>query len=197
MDDEFELVSKEELRRLRESSGNFSVEGSGEEVNRGEVSKGVEAIFDEEKLISKIVVKMAEEAKVERELFLKELAQIKDLNKSTLSNVLERTDKLDLRIENLVVAIADLVGSVKDLIDDSTKGTNLSVVVDKIEGLSAKMDCKDVFKKLDSVEEFMSNLKILLSQIKPSDLKIDSESSGSSGSPVPVSNGPNLNMPPL
>lgn len=167
MEDEFQLISKAELNTLKEKAANV-------EKLKAE-QKDNEPVKKDDTLIQDIVKAIQDEGKKERELIIKELTMIKDLNKTTLTNVLDRTDKLDTRIGSLVDTITDLVGSVKDLVEDKTKagsGIDMNELVEKLKEtqMPESSNTGEILNKLEEIETFMNNLKILLGQIKPSDV---------------------------
>jgi hypothetical protein len=178
MDDEFELVSKAELTKLREQSSKPQLSETNKKQKTTTNNKSQE---NQKQEISKDILEqfrtiIKEENKVEKEQLIQDLTHLKDLNKTTLSSVLERTDKLDTRIETLVNAISELVGTVKELVEDNNEPQNNSAhkeIIDQIKNLKINDNSHDEIKqKLEQIDEFMNNLKILLSQIKPTQMSM-------------------------
>lgn len=184
MDDEFELVSKAELKKLRENNSKDNANNSKNNENKLKDSNNTSESKNQEKTqISKEVLEqfreiIKQEQKLDRENLIQDLTHLKDLNKTTLSSVLERTDKLDTRIETLVNAISDLVKTVHELVEENSKETQVdnSEIISKIESLKtnskSEQSHKQIETKLEEIDEFMKNLKLLLSQIKPSDMNM-------------------------
>jgi hypothetical protein len=173
MDDEFELVSKAELTKLRE---NISKPQSAKTTKpEKDISTKQEISVD---ILEQFRTIIQQENKVEKEKLIQDLTHLKDLNKTTLSSVLERTDKLDTRIETLVGAISELVGTVKELIEDNTDGKDKKddnkEIITEIKNLKLNDNSHDEIKqKLEEIDEFMKNLKLLLSQIKPTQMSMN------------------------
>lgn len=173
MDDEFELVSKAELTKLRE---NISKPQPAKTTKTQEdMSTKQEISVD---VLEQFRTIIQQENKVEKEKLIQDLTHLKDLNKTTLSSVLERTDKLDTRIETLVGAISELVGTVKELIEDNTDGKDKKddnkEIITEIKNLKLNDNSHDEIKqKLEEIDEFMKNLKLLLSQIKPTQMSMN------------------------
>jgi hypothetical protein len=168
MDDEFELVSKAELTKLRE---NISKPQSAKTTNTEKnISTKQEISVD---ILEQFRTIIQQENKIEKETLIQDLTHLKDLNKTTLSSVLERTDKLDTRIETLVGAISELVGTVKELVEDNTDGKDNKEIITEIKNLKLNDNSHDEIKeKLKEIDEFMKNLKLLLSQIKPTNMSM-------------------------
>ncbi len=171
MDDEFILVSKNELDKLKQNTST-SQETKTKENDKTKVEKP-EISTDILKEFRKII---QEENKIEKEQLIQDLTHIKDLNKTTLSSVLERTDKLDTRIETLVEAISDLVKTVHELVEENTKENPHEEIISEIKKLKENdktaADNIIITQKLEEIDEFMNNLKLLLSQIKPSQMSM-------------------------
>ena len=178
MDDEYTLVSKEKLENLREENKELK------EKNSDNISK--EALRnrrEDSDFINKIILTISNESKKERDLIIQELSDIKELNKTTLNNVLHRTDKLDTRISEMIETLSDLAKSLSDLIDDLQvknrefgNSIEMKHLLEELNGRISKMesglDSKELVVKIEEIEVFMSNLKILLSQIKPNDMRM-------------------------
>lgn len=195
MEDEFELISKGELAKLRE--GIKTIKSSKSASNSEKTQKSSEKTQentqnseDEENTesptkidsntIAEIIKTIQKEGQKDRDLIIENLTNIKDINKTTLKNLLERTDKLDTRIGSLVDTISELVGTVKDLIVDDTKKPEESEktkeILTKVNaiGLSQTSTNPKLLEKLNEIESFMNNLKILLGQIHPSEMQMKS-----------------------
>jgi len=167
MEDEFQLISKADLQNLRDKVKNIN--------NNSSEVKTVEPKANNESLIKDIVKAIQDEGKKEREMILENLTHIKDLNKTTLTNVLDRTDKLDTRIGSLVDTIGELVGSIKDMVEDTGKNSmnkDLKEIVAAMKkgDMPESSNNGEILEKLAEVETFMENLKILLGQIQPHDV---------------------------
>ena len=116
-------------------------------------------------------------------MIIQELSEIKDLNKTTLNNVLHRTDKLDARVSEMIETLSDLTRSLSDLIDDFQLknrefGNSIEIkrLLEDLDSRTSKMESelngKELAVKIEEIERFMNNLKMLLSQIKPNDMRM-------------------------
>lgn len=174
MDDEFELVSKAELTKLRENNSKPQLAETKNKTNNKTTEIQTQQISKD--ILEQFRTIIKEENKVEKEQLIQDLTHLKDLNKTTLSSVLERTDKLDTRIETLVNAISELVGTVKELVEDNSEPQNNTAhkeIITEIKNLKINDNSQDEIKqKLEQIDEFMNNLKILLSQIKPTQMSM-------------------------
>ncbi len=178
MDDEYTLVSKEKLESLREENKEL------QEKNSDNVSKEVLRNHREDSdFIDKIILTISNESKKERDLIIQELSEIKDLNKTTLNNVLHRTDKLDTKISEMIETFSDLTRSLSALIDDLQVKNNefgnsieMKYLLEELNSRTSKIELnsnsRELIMKIEKIEIFMNNLKLLLSQIKPSDMRM-------------------------
>ena len=167
MDDDYELVPKNLLQELKEENKKLK-----EQLDRREEHK-------ENTNISAITKSIQEESKKEREIILQNLKEIKEINKSTLNNVVTKTSELDHKLESLVGTLNGLIGSLGDILEEfkDHAGGNNSEIMDqlnkKLEELSMTNNYDSIDVKLKEIESFMNNLKLLLAQIKPSDMRIN------------------------
>ena len=178
MDDEFTLVSKDKLESLREENKELK------EKNSDNVSKEVLRNRKEDSdFINKIILTISNESKKERDLIIQELSEIKELNRTTLNNVLHRTDKLDTRISEMIETLSDLTKSLSDLIDDLLiknrefgNSIEMKHLLKELNTRTSKIELnsnsRELIMKIEEIEIFMSNLKMLLSQIKPNDMRM-------------------------
>lgn len=184
MDDDYELVSKEILNNLREENKN---------LKKKLEEKSCEKIeFDSTKLIDKVVLAIDEKSKKETLEIKKNLDEIKEINKNTLDNLIQQTSNLDKRLEDMISTINDLVKSLLEIItknkeehisenelklDEKEKISikTLSEKIDYFESLSKQNLAfnSQIQIKLDEINLFMKNLRILLSYVKPNNLKIE------------------------
>lgn len=180
MDDDYELVSKQYIKQLRDENEKLK-----NELSNFRASNNKKDVVSDSAMIDKIISALELESKKERELIITNLNDIKDLNKSTLDNLLTKTQKLDDRLESMISTISGLVESLSHLIEDLKVGSSNSSSVDaELKEMIAKLydmkvsDSKNVspdaqiLKKLGDIELFMKNLRILLGYIKPSDMSM-------------------------
>ncbi len=132
------------------------------------------------KLIAEIIDVFNEQSKKEREFIIVGLNEIKEINKSTLDNVIVKTQNLDVRLEDMIKTIQELIMSVSELTEELKKKDDN--VKNLLEDFSKTIQNKNqdnnmtndiIKKKLTDIEKFLNNLKNLLSQIRPADLTIN------------------------
>jgi len=166
MDDDFELVPKEVFAKLKEENAKL----------KEQVDKRVEKT-ENTQLLPEFKKLLEEEGKKERDLILKYLGEIKELNKSTLSNVLDKTTSLDGKLETIVGGLNGLLETLSELIDEfkNTSGVDSKEILQEIkarlsseEGTGLKLETMEA--KIEEIDEFMKNLRELLSQVKPNDM---------------------------
>lgn len=172
MDEDFELISKEVIKKIREENRKLKTKLGETTKISGKKSKKetTKALTDIKKLID-------EEAKKERALILENLSEIKEINQKTLESVIKRTENLDNRLEEMIGTIGNLVDSLKDVIEEVSgkdATSKIDEILDEIKeakaepGPTEKID--EIKTKLQEIETFMNNLKLLLAQIKPGDM---------------------------
>lgn len=175
MDDLYELVERDYVNNLKEENIKLKsqVEKQFNELKTLHQSSN-------SKLIEDIIQVFNEQTKKEREFIVSGLNEIKELNKNTLDNVIVKTQNLDLRLEDMIKTIQELILSISELTEElKKKDDNVKKL---LEDFSKTIQNKNqdgaqtneiIKKKLSDIEKFLNNLKSLLSQIKPSDLAIE------------------------
>lgn len=189
MDDEYELISKEFLKQLKEDNKKLK-----EDNNRlkskisGNNNKNLD-IDDSKKEITNEKNKndlssdneVINILKSEREEISKTLNEIRELNQRTLDNTLTRTEKIDQRLESMVDTMKELITNLSQVIEEMPN-SNSSTGIEKYRELMVDMkktisngagreDMIKIDKKLKDIEMFMTNLRVLLSYIKPVDVE--------------------------
>ena len=197
MDDEYELVPKELIGELREE--NERLKNQVKELRQ----KNENEDFSKDKkkgedLFKEVIFTIQEESKKERKILFEELNKIKELNEKSLTISLSKSDQLELRLEKIVEEMKSMVESLSVVVEEMSSGEN-----SKIEALFNKLnshlneskneneknssyvgeenlDNCDIDEKLSNIENkleylelFMNNLKVLLSYVKPTDFSID------------------------
>ncbi len=173
MDESYELVSKEELEKLREENQSLKekIEKNSTKIQKQDFSEIIE-----------IIKQTLKETSInELNLINENLTHIKDLNKQTLSNIIDKNQAIDSRLENMINTLKDLVSYLsealneidkgkKDFIENNSKQNNSeNLQITQISDLNPfdNVNTELIMEKLEEIEEFMNNLKFLLSQIKP------------------------------
>ncbi len=173
MDDDYELFSKRSIVELKEENKRLKLEAT---------TKPTKIEFNDNEIVSKITAALNEEGKIERDLITKSLNELKELNKSTLDNLITKTQELDDRLEGMIGSMAGLVETLKDIVDHSNENNNpqleldlkeIKASIDVINSRSELEGTGNINMKLEEIDSFMKNLRVLLSYVKPNDLKIE------------------------
>lgn len=173
MNDDFELVPKDLIHDLKKENEELKKKLERREENG-----------PDKKLVPEIKKIIQEEISKERTTLVKEIKEIKELNKSTLNNVLSRTQTLDHKLEDLVSSLNDLLKSLNEVVNEisDSKGhgavEKMDKLTSKIEELEFALNNKEdtnLEQKLEDIEDFLTKLKVLLSQVKPVDIKLEKE----------------------
>lgn len=161
MDDDYELVPKDLVNELKEENRKLK-----EELGRRD--EAIRTLKSEPK-------KTDEQGKKERDEILAHLKEIKELNKSTLNNILSKDNEVENKISNLIDALNTLNHSLKELIEEVGKGSKddekIKELIERIDMQSLNFDKID--KNMDDMNAFLNNLKVLLSYVRPNDLTIE------------------------
>ncbi len=184
MEEQYELVSKSTLKQLRDENKRLKEElaQKPKEIVQKEPTTSKEPI---EKHLKEL---FAEFEKKQENIFKKEFEEIKELNKSTLNNVLNNSQNLNSKLGGIIETMQHLVENLSTLLEEVSHNNNSqqqesgSQEIEDIgnikELLSNTLDALDspqqqeILSKLIEIETFMENLKTLLAQIKPSDMSI-------------------------
>jgi exonuclease VII large subunit len=163
MEDDFELISKQHLKDLRDENKRL----------KAELANAPKQV-DNSKLISDILEAIHEESKKERELIIHNLNDIKDLNKTTLDNLLINTQNLENKFEKVIETMSSLVSSLSEMLENNFEGEKEEIreLINKLMNFEPKNNL-DIMIKLDEIDSFMKNLRVLLSYVKPSDYVVD------------------------
>lgn len=173
MEEEYILVSKDEMSKLKQEIARLKTELE----TKPKVSEI--PVPDTSEIVSKLIEVLHTESQKERELILQNLDEIKELNKSTLDNLLTKTQKLDGQLEDMVDTISTLVDSLSNVLDKFSSIKDLDKLVPekiiemKNNNSETEVDSK-ILEKLDEIDLFLKNLRILLSYVKPNDFRIES-----------------------
>lgn len=169
MDDDFELVPKDTISKLKTENDELKKRLE----TRQEGSKQ-DAIKVSDDLIKQIQI----QSEKERAELMNHLVEIKELSKNTLNNVVGKAKETDERLSNMMSIMNELIRALSDIIDEvQDVKSNGPTKVSQNNGSLFETDNSVKFQiiqnKLEEIEEFMSNLKILLGQIRPSDMKLE------------------------
>lgn len=165
MEEQYELISKETLLELREENKKLKEQLKNEKqlttTDKNEFQK--QFLID----IKEMLEQKHEEEK--KELF-NELREIKEINKSTLDNVLQKTQSLDIRLEDMIETLQGLVSTMTELIEHNNEEKEDDLFKEEpIQGSEIfENEIAKVTVKLEDIETFMKNLRVLLSYLEPS-----------------------------
>lgn len=172
MDDEYELVPKSSIKSLREENANLKNEIIKLRKNQKQESLENEEINKQdkeennEKLIQIIIEKLNQESKRNNQEIIENLNQIKEFNRKTLDITLQTNKNMDAIKETIKELIKSLSLTIEDL--HSKEIDNNS---NQKQSLSEEQTTQ-INQKLTEIKQFMNNLELLLSQIKPSNMRM-------------------------
>lgn len=164
MDEDYILVPKDEVSNLK-----AEIKKLKKELDEKPEAQ-IEPQININEFVGKLVEVLHEESQKERELIINNLNEIKDLNKSTLDNLLTKTQKLDGQLEEMIDSVGDLVDTLSHVADKFSKNNNFDEIISKLQDTSIQNVDSQVLAKLDEIDVFMKNLRVLLSYVKPNDL---------------------------
>ncbi len=185
MNDDYILVSKEELAELKEENRKLKERLERREVkDDNQLESKIEAV--EKEVSNKEYINEIRKDFLEEQQILKQtLEEIKELNKSTLNTVLSRTQKLDDKSNEVIDVLKNMIPALYNLTDEVSsngKDTSLIETINKLKDDLSRVNVGgsslDISSKLDEIKDFMENLRILLSQVSSVDMKSNEISSG-------------------
>lgn len=194
MDDHYELVPKGLLKELKEENKKLKEELSKKQETPSEPQKV------DKSMLSELRFMLSEHSKKQHEALLDELSSIKEINSQNLQSLISKTSELDSRLEKMVESLKSLIGDFSHLIEDVSDSREeeykdiINKTVEEMKKLQPSHEEKPqeeieqvvLMKKLDDIERFLTNLRILLSYVKPNDLVLEkSEPSFSQGPTTP------------
>lgn len=181
MEEQYELISKTHLQEYKDEITRLK-----KELENSKNEKKINSGKEENTLkFKEIVTQIQNESKKERELIVSQLEDIKDLNKKTLDNILNQNQNLTSKLENLVSTLKHLTSTLSEVIEElpSNNTIEISSLLDELklnlknnqtQQIHSKEDYSlELLAKLEDIETFMKNLRILLSYVRPNDLKIE------------------------
>lgn len=173
MEDLYELVEKDIVKKLRDENLKLKEQVEKQYLELKKVNSS-----DNTKLISELVAAFNEQSKKERASVIQTLNEIKELNRNTLNNVISETENLESKLDTMVKTLQELIVSISELTEEIVKKDSASEVKNSLNSFlvefqssKSNVNAENIEKKLDELEKFMNNLKILLIQLKPSDIK--------------------------
>ncbi len=169
MEEEYTLISKLELSNLKTEVANLKEELKSKGSS---VANDLDFNFDVEGLAKKISENIKDNLKNDREYLIKELDVIKNLNKNTLDNILSRNNSLDNQLDSMVSTLSELIENLCSILDLLSKDRVDAETVKKMFDDFANED-RYVLEKLEDINLFMQNLRVLLSYVKHDDLRIE------------------------
>lgn len=179
MEDQYELISKETLQQLREENQRLKNELAQKQQQPQEESQSIDIEGSLKELFSQF-------EENQKKILSDEFEQVKELNKSTLNNVLSTSQNLNDKFSGIIETMQQLVENLSRVLEEVSKNSNSGTDFEsKFEELKKKLDenknssqnesQEEIVARLAEIETFMENLKVLLSQIKPSDMSISKQ----------------------
>lgn len=197
MEEQYELITKEHLKnykneiaRLKKENEELKQKNKNKNKNLPQTqnSQSVEPKIN----LTQITQELKKDYEIQKNEIIKELEEIKLLNKKTLDNILSQNEEITDKFEKLLHTLQNLTSSFRDLIENipQTEQNNVELQItldeikrklrqqtpiienEQIEKIPESSN-QEIMEKLIELENFMKNLKILLSYVKPNDLKLD------------------------
>lgn len=155
MDDDYELVPK---------GFNSTLKKENEELKKKlSQLQSAKPKSQEPKQDSKIIEEIKQEGKLEQEIIIKHLESLNKISESTLNNVLDRTQKLDIKTSEMGKSISLLASTITELIEVTSEKEDSKET--KNENNNTQ-DLEELKIKIDNIEKFMKKLETMLSQVK-------------------------------
>lgn len=178
MEDEYELVSKSFLLDLKEENQKLKQENL--DLKNNSLKNEEPKLKEKNTQFSEIIFAIQQEAKKEKEEILNQLTQIKSINEKTLNNTLTKAESHDLRFEEMISTMKDLITSLNDILtevgkSDSNEFKDILIEIKKnLDNENNELKSVELInKQLKDIELFMVNLRTLLSYVKPNDLSLN------------------------
>jgi hypothetical protein len=179
-DDIYELVPKEFVKKLKNENKELKeeLEKLKQELILVKKEKGDSApkkiVLDDE-----VLFQIQEISKEEKKVIVEYLDSIKQNTEQMLDKTLSRTETLNKKTEDLINTIRDLVINLTEILDNLESKNDIGdefsyikSIINELNSSASKhnVDIIHIEQKLTEIEDFMTKLKILLSQIKPADM---------------------------
>ncbi|MFW5705032.1 MAG: hypothetical protein ACOCXG_04265 [Nanoarchaeota archaeon] len=175
MEDDYELVPKGEIQRLREENKKLK-----EKLESKPEQKPQENL-NLDKFLPTIIQNIHAYSQKERDMIMKELNEIKELDKNTLDNILHKNEELEAKFEGVLEMLKQVISSMTEVIEMLAGKTNEGLKPD-LEEIKQKLDLaieskdkqtdEEIDEKFANIERFMTNLRVLLSQVKPNNMSL-------------------------
>lgn len=195
-EDEYELVSKSYLKKLKQENidlkeqleklNTYSSQTSNSKKNSNENlekdSKPEERLIKTSlnSDIEEIIATIQKEAAKERESIMDNLKLIREINERSLNNSLSKTQEMDSKLESMMINVKELITTISDVIDElnADKKSEVKNIVEDIKNSINQNIIKTlnpnqprnteiiIYNKIKEIEVFMKNLRILLSYVK-------------------------------
>jgi DNA repair exonuclease SbcCD ATPase subunit len=168
MDEQYELISKSELKQLKEENKQLKQQLQNLQTTS---NKTIEPKINLKKINEEIKKTLQEHVEQEKQILIQEIKEIKELNKTTLSNVISKSQTLESKLETMVETLQELTSNLSELISKVPEQQS------KEEDDTIRDDINiTLVQKLEEIDTFMKNLRILLSYVKPSDMVMEKPS---------------------
>ena len=104
------------------------------------------------------------------------------MNKKTLDNIITKTDSYEMKFETMIESFSELIDSVGQIAEeisrnfDSLKGITDFAQSKKDDMKTTAQNMNEMREKLEEIDLFMKNLRVLLSYVRANDLKMQGQS---------------------
>ena len=178
---EYELVPKKTLKVLKEENLNLKKEI---EKLKSDNSKLKTIEFFKEEILEEFKI----ETKKEREIISMNLENIKELNQSSINEISKSNISFESQIEELIKNLKGFIETIendkkdkdfkqKDEVKNLFENFLEEITLNNMEQIKLIKEDKNLFlelkDKVESIEDFLKNLKTLLSYVTPNNIKID------------------------
>lgn len=179
MDDDYQLIPKSVYENLKHENKLLQ-----KQIDKYKSEFQIQENNTTQMVLDEIRGLFEKDVRSQRDAIMNGIAQIKELNQRTLDNVLSRETLIerkfegyDKKFDNVVSSFRELVVSVTEMTHEiSTNFNHLKNALQEFEKLDRSEMAWDAQKleyleeKMNEVDLFMKNLRVLLSQIKPADM---------------------------
>lgn len=192
MEDDYELISKEYIQKLKDENLELKEKNSKLEIelkkykgnsndNQDINNNKIDSDLTENSNLNNSDIKEIDQNK-KQDIF-KELNIIRELNEKILSAQLSKSTDLDYKLDQIITSMKSTLESLGVVINEisDVSDLKLNIIIDKIsketiKPLKIEDNMKSFEQKLKDVDLFMQNLRVLLSYVKPTDITIDKPS---------------------
>jgi len=172
MDEDYVLISKEHLKNLKKENKELLAEISkikSSNLNTNYKNNNIIESKDQSKL--DLILNSLNNVIDNKNNFDGYFVELFELNKKTLTTVLQKEDNLTIKLDKIILNFKDLIRIISQFTQESSRENDkLNEMVknfnSQIPEINSNRNTSELIEKLESIEDFMNNLKKMLSQIK-------------------------------